>query len=619
MTLSEQARGTTNPSRPGSAELTWLRQAAGPGQRSFRLAVAWTVAATAAGVAQWGALAWLVSTGLTGASAFGGRPWAVVALLVLAVAARAAATGRARACARRGGAAITSHLRAALLDAALPDAPQPGTPQPGTPQPGTPQPGTPQPGAIRPGTPWPGGEAAATAHSVVDLSADVAAYHERTWPARAAAGPASVLVLICVAIIHWPAAVLLALSTPILPVNMHLAGMATDAASRRQLDAVRSLSAQLLDRFRGMHVLRSLDAVGREGRTVERACDDLNRTTMSVLRRAFVSSAVMDLVVTFAIAVTATYVGLTLLGYIHLFGAPRLDLFRGLFVLLLAPAYFAPLREYASGYHERDRALAAAEILGPLLAGDAVGSATDARRARSAGGTRPRRPLARAPRIELAQVQLRFPGAERPLLEDITATAEPGRLTVLSAPSGAGKSTLLAIIGGLLFPTAGHVSWVDPDTETGAGPEPGRASWLGQNTVIVAGTIADNIRLGDPAAGGAAVARAARDAGLGPLLAGWPAGLDTPVGDHGLGLSAGQARRVALARTLLRDAALWILDEPTAHLDAASEADMVGALLRAGAGRTVIIATHSAAVIERADVLWRLDAGRLLSEVGALR
>jgi ATP-binding cassette subfamily C protein CydD len=571
MAVSETAR---------RAPLGQLRESARPGQGSFRLAVAWTVAGSAAVIAQCGALSWLISAGLAGLRTPGGELWAVVALLAVVVAARAVAGGRARASARRGGAAIAGRLRTSLLGAALPD----GT-------------------GGRPPDP------SATAHGMIELSADIGAYHERAWPARAAAAPASALILACVAVIHWPAAVILALATPILPVNMHVAGMAADAASRRQLDAVRALSAQLLDRFRGMHVLHTLDAADRERRTVRRACDDLNRSTMTVLRRAFVSAAVMDLVITFAIAVTATYVGLSLLGYVHLPGAPRLDLDRGLFVLLPAPAYFAPLREYAAGYHERDAALAAAEVLGPVLADESdQDSAGD--------GSRLARRLAVAPRIELERVRLHYEGAERPLLDDITATVEPGRLTVLSAPSGAGKSTLLALIAGLRAPSAGRVRWIGPGGGMGTGPEPGRASWLGQHTVIVAGTIADNIRLGDPRADEVALARAAASAGLGPLLAGLPARLDTPVGDHGAGLSAGEARRVALARTLLRDAALWILDEPTAHLDAATEDDILRTLLRAAAGRTVVVATHAAALIERADCLWRLDAGLLLTDDG---
>jgi ATP-binding cassette, subfamily C, bacterial CydD len=571
------------------SERAALRESGLPGARWFRQSAGWTTAATAAIVVQCGALSWLIAVGLAGHQH---DSWPALALLAAAVLGRALAGGRARADAGRGGAAITAHVRRALLGAALPDWPRPA--------------------------PGIGPDPAAIAHGAVELSADIAAYHERTWPSRAAAGPASTLVLICVAVINWPAAALLALSTPILPVNMRLAGMAAESASTRQLDQVRALSARLLDRFRGMHVLRTLGAAGREARTVRQACDDLNRATMTVLRRAFVSSAVMDLVVTFAIAITATYVGLSLLGYVHLRGVPPLNLDRGMFVLLLAPAYFAPLREYVAGYHERDSALAALARLGPL---------EEPREHVQPG---PSRPLAGPPRLELAGVRVQFPGAEAPLLDGVTATAEPGQVIALTGASGAGKSTLLAILAGLRTPAAGHVHWSTehPQDERPAlqRPAAGSISWLGQHTVIIAGTIADNIRLGDPAAGralasdgqpgdprGPAAARAASDAGLGPLAGSLPAGLDTLVGDGGFGLSAGQARRVALARTLFSDRPLWILDEPTAHLDAATEQDILDRLLRAATGRTVIIATHSATVVERADVHWHLDAGRLLT------
>jgi ATP-binding cassette subfamily C protein CydD len=576
-TTIERARFRAAPARVQTSrvQLPWLERTARPGRRCLRSAATATVCASAAGVAQWGALAWLAAAGLSPGQLLPRRSWPALAVLATAVVLRAAAGRRGRAQAVRGGAAIAARLRAELLSAALPDAPR-AVPAAG----------------------------ASTAHSVLELSTDIASYHERTAPARAAAAPSSGLVLVIVAITHWPAALLLMLSTPILPVNMRLVGMATDSASSRQLNAVRKLSAQLLDRFKGMHVLRTFGATDRERSTVRRACDELNRATTAVLRRAFVAGAVLDIVVTFAIAITATYVGLTLLGYLHLPYVPALNLFSGLFVLLLAPAYFAPLREFAAGYHERDKALAAAAALSPILerADTPVGTSVG-----------PRAPLSTAPLLELTAVTVRHHDAQYALLDTVTATVAPGRLTVLSAPSGAGKSTLLAVVGGLRSPTSGRVRWIDPATGESTPPALGRASWLGQRTVILSGSLADNIRLGDPHASDSALAGAASGAGLDPLLARLPAGLATVVGDHGLGLSAGEARRVALARALLRDAALWILDEPTAHLDAAAEDAILAAILRAAAGRTVLIATHSAAVIDRADTHWLLDRGRLLS------
>jgi ATP-binding cassette subfamily C protein CydD len=445
---------------------------------------------------------------------------------------------------------------------------------------------------------------------LIELVDQVAGYHERTHPARRAAVPSSALVLIVIAALHWPVAVILALSTPILPANMRLAGMATEDASRTQLDEVRRLSHQLLDRFRGIRTLVSLGAVERERAVVEQACDRLNRATNAVLRRAFIVSGVLDAVITCSIAVCATYVGLVLLGYLHVGWTPGLGFVAGLLVLVLCPVYFGPLREHAAGYHERDEALAAAAILVELIPPRPV--ATEDRRPRHGVALRA------APTIELNRVTVAFADTPQPVLDDISVRLPAGRLTVLAAPSGEGKTTLLRLVAGLRPPTAGTVALRDPATGATRAPQPGQASWIGQQTVLLPGTLADNIGLADPAASRTAIARAASRAGLDPVLAGLPDGLDTEVGEQGWGISAGQARRVALARAVLRDAPLWLLDEPTAHLDAATERELLDSVLSAAAGRTVVIASHSAALADRADVLCRLDRGRLRADLGDL-
>jgi ATP-binding cassette subfamily C protein CydD len=382
--------------------------------------------------------------------------------------------------------------------------------------------------------------------------------------------------------------------------------MATEDASRRQLDGVRRLSHQLLDRFRGMRTLVSLGAVERERGVVEQASDQLNRATNAVLRRAFIASGVLDAVVTFAIAVCATYVGLVLLGYVHLVCAPGLGFVAGLLVLVLCPVYFAPLREHAAGYHERDEALAAAAILVALVPPQPAAGDDRSRH----GGALPAAPV-----IELDRITVAFAGTHPPVLDGISVRLPAGTLTVLAAPSGEGKTTMLRLIAGLQAPSAGTVVLRDPATGCAWAPQPRQASWIGQQTVLLPGTLAYNIGLADPAASRAAIARAASRAGLGPVLAALPAGLDSEVGEQGWGISAGQARRVALARALLRDAPLWLLDEPTAHLDADTERDLLDSVLSAAAGRTVVIASHSAALADRADVLWRLDRGHLSAEL----
>jgi len=547
----------------------------------------------AAVIGQWGALAWLV-TAADGAPA-AQRLWAGVTSLAVATLVRAAAAHVSRLHADRGARAVADELRRRVLGAVLPD----------------------QRGGAIPSAPPP---AETAAHAVLDLPDLIAAHLGRAQPVRLAAGPCCALVVVAVAFVNWPVAVLLVLATPILAVNMRLAGLSAEAASRAQLNAVRSLSACLLDRFRGMRTLRTLGAAEREMAVVQSASDALNRATTAVLRRAFVASSVLDAVITFAIAICATYVGLDLLGFIRLAWLPQLGFGAGFLSLVLVPVYFSPLKELATGYHERDEALAAAASLAPLTGSEPANPA--------AGESTPRDPqgigipallrLPAAPSVEIRDLVVRHARdgeGEVVALDHAEAVLRSGRLAVLTGPSGAGKSTLLKVIAGLRAPTTGQVLLRDPGTGKARPPHAGQASWIGQQTVLIAGSLADNIRLGAPLADQAQVERAAVRAGLGQVIGRLPRELDTEVGDNGWGISAGEARRVALARALLRDAPLWLLDEPTAHLDSGTEQEVLAAIIAAAAGRTVLIATHCTMSTAHADVEWRLDRGRLDAQV----
>jgi ATP-binding cassette subfamily C protein CydD len=262
--------------------------------------------------------------------------------------------------------------------------------------------------------------------------------------------------------------------------------------------------------------------------------------------------------------------------------------------------YFQPLRATAAAYHTRERALAAAPAIIALLAeADAVPEVGDLRPPPADG------PVA----IILDDVTFRFPHSAQPVLDGVDVTLPAGRWTAIAGPSGAGKTTLLSLIAGVREPTAGSVWWA---TRAGSSrPHLGGCAWIGQQTVLLPGSIRDNIRVGFPAAGSADVEQAVAAAGLTDVVARLPQGLDTPLGEGGWGLSTGEARRIAIARAFLTDAGLWILDEPTAHLDATAEAQVIEALHRATQGRTVVVATHSAAVARSADTVLSVAEGTL--------
>jgi ATP-binding cassette subfamily C protein CydD len=440
---------------------------------------------------------------------------------------------------------------------------------------------------------------AARATAVIDETERIGAYAERYGPARVAAALVPLVLLAAVFPLSWPVGALLVACAPLPPVNLSIVGMGTAAAAERHAEELRHVAGYFLDRLRGLATLRALGAEQAELERVEDASRRLARSSMAVLRVAFVSAAVLEALVTTAIAVVAIYIGLTLLGYLHVPGLPtHMSLRTGLFLLMLTPLYFQPLRTLAGAYHERAEALAATEALTPLLSSDPVRDEQPTRTV----------PANRAPGIAAEALTVNFPGRDAPALSDVSFTIEPGELVGVCGPSGAGKSTLLRVLAGDLHPSTGAMLIAEVPAASMAR---NAVTWLGQRPYLFAGTLAENIALGRPDATVEEVLGAALDAGLGPVLDRLPAGLETAVGERGWGLSGGEAHRVGLARTFLKRAPLLLLDEPTAHLDAASENAVIEVIRELAKDATTLLATHSPALLALCDRAIELDRGQL--------
>lgn len=543
----------------------WLAACAAPGRHWFGLSSALQTLETLFTIARWGALAWTAQAVMDRAAAH--ERWGLVAFAVTSALAVGAGWS-AGTLATRGARAVATGLRQQLTGALLPAA-----------------------GRISETGP------AEAAWAMVDLADDVADFHAQTAPLSRSAPLSMIAVLAVTATVHWPAALVLTLTTALLPLNMRLAGLFAQHGADRQLAATRHLNAVVLDSFRGLRTLRELGAVGRRGRTLTTAAERLNKATMSVLRRAFLSGMIMDVVITFSIAVNATYIGLSLLGYVQVPHAPRLDLFTGLLVLLVCPMYFAPMRARASAFHQRERAVSAAGAIRDIV----EDTPTDAIQI---AGPQVTEPVG----VSLTAVRFRYGGADHDTLH-ADAEFAPGTWTAVTGASGSGKSTLLSLIAGLRRPSAGQVRWQTPSARQA--PALGGCAWVGQQTVLLDATVRDNIRLGRPAATEQEIRRAVAAAGLSAVVEGLPEGLNTRLGEGGWGVSTGEARRIAIARAFLRGARLWLLDEPTAHLDADSEREVVKALRTATDGCTVVIATHSFPLAAAADSVLTIDDGVL--------
>lgn len=422
-------------------------------------------------------------------------------------------------------------------------------------------------------------------------------YYARYLPQQWLAALVPLMLVALVFWLDWLAALFLLLAAPLIPLFMALVGMHAERISQRHVLQAGRMAGQFLDRVRNLTSLQLFGQVERSVSRIEEATQAYRKVTMETLRVAFLSSAVLEFFASVAIAVVAMYIGFGLLGYISYGPSPSLTLFSGLFILLLAPEFFQPLRSLAQHYHDRAAALAAADALAEL---EALGSTIPELTAQQPGGD--------ANGITVQNLQLGYVGRGL-ILRDVNLSIKAGEVVALVGPSGSGKSSLLHCLAGFIQPDAGHISLF------GRPPGEQPLAWMGQRPFLIKGSWADNLRLTAPHADAAALQRALAAVGLSKLLAAQPQGLDSLLDESGRGLSGGQAQRLALARVWLNDAVLVLLDEPTASLDEESEADVVKALQAlAAAGRTVVIATHHPALMHMADRVVRLNNGALADD-----
>ena len=434
----------------------------------------------------------------------------------------------------------------------------------------------------------------------------------RYQPARWRAMVVPPVIALVVLGLSWVAALILVLSMPLIPLAMAIVGWRAQAASEEQMVALGDMNAQLLDRLRGLSTLRALDAVDATALRLRAAAESLRQRTMRVLRIAFLSSASLELFSALAVARVAVYVGFHLLGQIGTAGTwgARLSLGEGLFILLLAPAFFEPLRDLAAAWHDRaagEAALASLEALGRPGQGLPGALAESAGEALPAGAT----PVTRPPEVLMRAVVFAHPG-EAPVFDGLDLRIAPGEHVAIMGPSGAGKTSLLALLAGLVVPAQGEVVIAGrPMDAAQAAALRGRMAWIGQRPHVFAGTVRDNIALGRAGVGREAVARALRLAALDAVAQASP---DGGLGEGGLGLSGGERVRLALARAMARPGAdLLLADEPTAHLDPVTAEQVAEALLAHARGRTLLIATHDAALAQRMDRIIDITSGQAVT------
>ncbi len=384
---------------------------------------------------------------------------------------------------------------------------------------------------------------------------------------------------------------ILAVTAPLVPVFMILIGYATRALTRRQFALLGQLGGHFLDILQGLTTLKLLGRGAAQALVLARYSERYRGATLAVLRLAFLSALVLELLTTLSTAVVAVAIGLRLL-------AGDLTFQTALFALILTPDFYLPLRLLGQRYHAAASGLAAAERLFALL--DETPPAAVDNDAPAAGGLRAQ------------ALGVVYPDGRR-ALDDVSFSAPPGSVVAVVGVNGSGKSTLLRVLAGQQPPSEGRVGFrTGGRLDAGAAGWPRHVAYLPQRPHLFADTMGANIALAHPRATPLEIRQAAEAAGLASFIAQLPAGLETPVAELGRNLSGGQAQRIALARVCLQPAPLAVLDEPEQALDSLLTARLVS-LVRGWRGRrTVVLAAHRRALAEQADLVLVLEHGRLV-------
>ncbi|MGW6832671.1 thiol reductant ABC exporter subunit CydD [Streptomyces sp. NPDC054949] len=417
-------------------------------------------------------------------------------------------------------------------------------------------------------------------------------YFSRYLPQLGLAVVVPVAVLARIVTEDWVSAAIIVVTLPLIPLFMILIGMATQSRMDRQWRLLSRLSGHFLDVVEGLATLKVFGRAKAQAESIRKITDDYRQATMRTLRIAFLSSFALELLATLSVALVAVTIGMRL---VH----GDLDLYTGLVILILAPEAYLPLRQVGAQYHAAAEGLAAAEEIFEVL---------ETPVARGGGSVVP--PAGTPLRIALDGVAVRYEGRGEDSPGPVSLVVEPGECVALTGPSGAGKSTLLQVLLGFVEPTAGRVAVAGVDLADLA-PEQWREriAWVPQRPHLFAGTIAENVRLARPDASDDAVAEALADAGAREFVSALPRGADTVLGEGGVGLSAGQRQRLALARAFLADRPVLLLDEPTAALDGETEAAVVEAVRKLAVGRTVLLVVHRPALLAVADRVVVVGAG----------
>ena len=395
--------------------------------------------------------------------------------------------------------------------------------------------------------------------------------------------------------------IVLLVTAPLIPFFMYLIGNSAKAVTDRQFSTLSRLAAKFLDSLQGLTTLKLFNMAQEQTERIKEASDQYRKTTMKVLQITFLSALALELLATLSTAVVAVEIGLRLLYF-------RVSLEQALFLLMIAPEFYIPLRLLGLRFHAGMEGQSAAVRIFEILDTPPLGETTF----RSSPEKLHLLPIQN---ITMDQVSFSYPGVNKSTLKDLSLQINQGEQIALVGISGAGKSTLINLILGFFPPEEGKIlingESLIKDNLAGWRSQ---ISWVPQEPALFQGSITDNIKLARPEVDFGAVASAASAAHLAEFIEGLPEGYETLIGEGGARLSGGQAQRLALARAFLKDAPILILDEPTSQLDPVTETQLADATRQLMKGRTVITIAHRLNTIYQADRILVLEEGQIAEE-----
>ncbi|XWY22110.1 heme ABC transporter permease/ATP-binding protein CydD [Bisgaard Taxon 45] len=428
-------------------------------------------------------------------------------------------------------------------------------------------------------------------------------YYARYLPQQALSAIVPIVILIAIFPLNWAAGLVLLITAPLIPLFMILVGIAAADSSQKNMATLAKLSGQFLDRLRGLETLRLFNRTAQQTQHIEKNTEDFRETTMDVLKMAFLSSAVLEFFTSISIALMAVYFGFSYLGELN-FGTydTPLTLFVGFFCLILAPEFYQPLRDLGTYYHDRAAGIGAADVIVDFLEAEHITVQSTVQQPTH---------IESAVEIRAENLILLSPQG-KPLTKALNFILPAGSHSAIVGQSGAGKTSLFnAMLGFLAYEGSLKMNGVEL-SEMNLTQWRKHIAWVGQNPLLLQGTIKENLLLGDIVATDAQIEQALRLAQAKEFTD--KLGLQSEIKDGGLGLSVGQAQRLAIARALLRQGQLLLLDEPTASLDAQSENLVLQALQQMSQQQTTLMITHRIEDLKQCDEIFVMQQGDIIQQ-----